>query len=67
MSNDEHLHGGDPERELKRFGIDAREVLDFSVNVSPLGVPPEIKAIWNDLWKEIESYPTVDMIVIGHY
>ena len=60
MTNDEHIHGGDPGRELKRFGIDAREVLDFSVNVSPLGVPPEIKTIWNDLWKEIESYPTVD-------
>ena len=60
MADDVHIHGGDPEREFKRFGIDAREVLDFSVNVSPLGVPPEIKAIWNDLWKEIESYPTVD-------
>ena len=60
MANDGHVHGGDPQRELKRLGIDAREVLDFSVNVSPLGVPPEIKAIWNDLWKEIESYPTVD-------
>jgi threonine-phosphate decarboxylase len=60
MASKEHLHGGDPERELKRLGIDAREVLDFSVNVSPLGVPREIKTIWNDLWKEIESYPTVD-------
>ena len=67
MANDVHIHGGDPERELKRFGIDAREVLDFSVNVSPLGVPPEIKAIWNDLWKEIESYPTVDGEGVVHY
>ena len=67
MANDEHIHGGDPQRELKRLGIDAREVLDFSVNVSPLGVPLEIKAIWNDLWKEIESYPTVDGEGVLHY
>jgi threonine-phosphate decarboxylase len=60
MKNDEHIHGGDPERELKRLGIDARKVLDFSVNISPLGVPREIKTIWSDLCKEIESYPTVD-------
>ncbi|UCE83028.1 MAG: threonine-phosphate decarboxylase [Deltaproteobacteria bacterium] len=60
MTSDEHIHGGDPERELKRFGIDAREVLDFSVNVSPLGVPAEVKAIWNELWQEIGHYPSVD-------
>jgi threonine-phosphate decarboxylase len=56
----EHIHGGDPERELKRLGLTPRQILDFSVNLSPLGVPREIKAIWNDLLGEIESYPTVD-------
>jgi threonine-phosphate decarboxylase len=56
----EHIHGGDPEKELQRLGLTPRQVLDFSVNLSPLGVPPEIKAIWNNLFKEIESYPTVD-------
>ena len=63
----EHIHGGDSERELKRLGLAPRQVLDFSVNVSPLGVPQEIKAIWNDLFKEIESYPTVDGRGVVHY
>ena len=67
MTNDEHIHGGDPERELKRLGLSPRRVLDFSVNVSPLGVPEEVKAIWNDLFKEIESYPTVDGRGVVHY
>ena len=49
MTNDEHIHGGDPGRELNRLGLETRDVLDFSVNVSPLGVPSEIKAIWNKL------------------
>ncbi|MGD9337129.1 MAG: threonine-phosphate decarboxylase CobD [Syntrophobacterales bacterium] len=60
MTSDEHIHGGDPERELRRLGIGTREVLDFSVNVSPLGVPEEVKAIWNELWQEIGHYPSVD-------
>ena len=59
MKSKEHIHGGDPERELKRLGIDAREVLDFSVNVSPLGVPTEIKSIWGELFREIDQYPSV--------
>jgi threonine-phosphate decarboxylase len=60
MSNDEHLHGGDPGRELDRLGLKSREVLDFSVNVSPLGTPSEIKAVWNELFDEIDRYPSVD-------
>ena len=56
----EHIHGGDAERELKRLGLAPRQILDFSVNISPLGVPQEIKAVWNDLFREIESYPTVE-------
>jgi threonine-phosphate decarboxylase len=60
MANDEHIHGGDPGRELNRLGLKSREVLDFSVNVSPLGVPSEIKAIWNELFAEVDRYPSVD-------
>ncbi len=59
MSNNEHIHGGDPEREFKRLGLSAREVLDFSVNVSPLGVPSKIRAIWSKLFEEVERYPSV--------
>ena len=67
MTSDEHIHGGNPERELKRLGLAPRQVLDFSVNVSPLGVPQEIRAIWNDLFREIERYPTVDGRGVVHY
>ncbi|UCG11276.1 MAG: threonine-phosphate decarboxylase [Deltaproteobacteria bacterium] len=60
MTSEEHIHGGDPERALRRLGVAPRDILDFSVNVSPLGVPQQVRAIWNDLWKEVESYPSVD-------
>ncbi len=67
MANDEHFHGGDPERELKRLGLATRDVLDFSVNVSPLGVPSEIKAIWKELLAEVDRYPSVDGQGVARY
>ena len=67
MSNDNHVHGGDPGRELKRLGLKSREVLDFSVNVSPLGVPPEIKAVWKELLAEVDRYPSVDGQGVARY
>jgi len=60
MTGNEHIHGGDPEQELKRLGLATREVLDLSVNVSPLGVPTEVQTIWNGLLQEVERYPSVD-------
>jgi threonine-phosphate decarboxylase len=60
MTYNEHIHGGDPQRELKRLGLATRQVLDFSVNVSPLGVPPEVESIWSQLFQEIDQYPSVD-------
>lgn len=67
LKEGEHIHGGDPERELKRLGLAPRQILDFSVNISPLGVPPEIEDMWNDLLREIENYPTVDGRGVVHY
>ncbi len=55
-----HIHGGHPEFDFNRLGIEPRPVLDFSVNVSPLGVPEPVKKIWNDLLLENTQYPTTD-------
>jgi threonine-phosphate decarboxylase len=52
-------HGGDPERELRRFGVAPRPVLDFSVNTSPLGPPPRLLQAWQEFAGEIERYPSV--------
>ncbi|MGI8553048.1 MAG: pyridoxal phosphate-dependent aminotransferase, partial [Dehalococcoidia bacterium] len=37
------MHGGVQEPELSLAGVSAAEVLDFSVNVSPLGPPPGVR------------------------
>lgn len=53
-----HQHGGHPDLDCKRLGIVARDVLDFSVNVSPLGLPVPIRELWDGLVLENEHYPT---------
>ncbi len=55
-----HLHGGDPRRDLARFGITPRPVVDFSVNLSPLGPPAEVIDLWPDLWRLMEHYPSLE-------
>ncbi|MEO0508779.1 MAG: threonine-phosphate decarboxylase [Verrucomicrobiota bacterium] len=53
-----HQHGGNPDLDCKRLGITSGEIIDFSVNVSPLGLPPQIRVLWDRLIVENEQYPT---------
>ena len=55
-----YIHGGSPEYYFRRFNLPEREVIDFSVNINPLGPPPIVKKIWNKLLDNIPLYPTVD-------
>lgn len=57
--NSTHKHGGNPEADFQRFEIAEKPVIDFSVNTSPLGPPPEIKEIWLSLYEEIKRYPSI--------
>jgi len=55
-----HRHGGDPAADFQRLGLAPGPVLDFSVNINPLGPPPEITAAWNGWRDDIHRYPTPD-------
>lgn len=54
-----HRHGGEPDHYFKRFKIPQKPVIDFSVNVNPLGPPPQLKKIWSSLYDEIKLYPGI--------
>lgn len=56
----EHKHGGNPQSDLMRFGLTEKPLLDFSVNLNPLGPPEIIKSSWMDLFKAVEGYPSVE-------
>ncbi len=55
-----YLHGGMPSYYFKKFNISERPVIDFSVNINPIGPPPVIKEIWNELLQKISIYPDIE-------
>lgn len=56
----EHRHGGDPTLDMRRLGIPPKPVLDFSVNVSPLGPPRAVIDAWPRLIESVSHYPSFD-------
>ncbi len=49
------VHGGLDPRELRALGIDAKGVLDFSANISPLGPPPGVRKALASV--DVAAYP----------
>lgn len=62
-----HRHGGRAEFDLERLDLSARPVLDFSVNLNPLGPPGIIRERWPDLLEGIESYPSLEGDGVARY
>ena len=68
MKNElQYKHGGTPRLDMVRLGVPLGPVLDFSVNLNPLGPPAIIKEKWEELYEEIEQYPSVEGDGIAHY
>ena len=55
----EYIHGGTPQADMARLGLKNRKVLDFSVNLNPLGPPDIIRKNWVEIFETIENYPSV--------
>ncbi len=55
-----HRHGGMPEVDIKRLGIEVNDLLDFSVNLNPLGPPEIVQQSWDSLFFRIENYPGIN-------
>lgn len=51
-------HGSNPQHLYKAFGINPpEEIVDFSVNINPLGAPEAIKHNWGNWLADIYDYP----------
>ncbi|WP_209122533.1 threonine-phosphate decarboxylase CobD [Alkalihalobacillus sp. BA299] len=51
-------HGANPHYFVKALGLQLPEqVIDFSENVNPLGVPPIVQVQWNQYIETIQTYP----------
>ncbi len=51
------IHGGNPWVLMRRHGFARHEVLDFSVDVNPLGFPPVVRSAITDHLEDIRCYP----------
>ena len=45
----EHRHGGNARFHMARFNMPERSVIDFSVNLNPLGPPGIIEERWMEM------------------
>lgn len=54
-----HEHGGVPDAAFERLNIPRRPVIDFSVNISPIGPPERILSEWSSFSKHISAYPEI--------
>lgn len=52
------IHGGNPGPMMRRLSVPECPVVDFSVNVSPLGLPSPVKAAWPQLMDAATLYPS---------
>lgn len=64
---DEYYHGGDPSKNLARFNLTQRTVIDFSTNLNPLGIPPVIREHWPELIEGVKCYPSIEGEGIAEY
>ncbi len=51
-------HGGDLIRAANKWGLDSREIIDFSSNINPLGPPPGLIDHLKERLPDITAYPT---------
>lgn len=61
MSNTQ-VHGGDLDIISRRYGIPKKDILNFSGNVNPLGLPEEVKKAVADNLDAICDYPDVSYL-----
>jgi len=52
-----YQHGGEAYKAFARYGLPPKQVIDFSVNLSPLGLPLGLKTAWAKLINSLAQYP----------
>ncbi|WP_026477751.1 threonine-phosphate decarboxylase CobD [Alkaliphilus transvaalensis] len=54
------IHGGNVSEIEKEYGISRKEILDFSANINPLGVPETLKKILVNTISDLINYPDIN-------
>lgn len=51
------VHGGNIHKVAREYGFKEDEIIDFSANINPLGVPSSLKEAIINRFNEVENYP----------
>jgi threonine-phosphate decarboxylase len=55
-----HKHGGNPIADMARLNLPETKIIDFSVNLNPLGMPDIITRNWAGLINGVQDYPSIE-------
>ena len=53
-------HGGEVFRMAVKYGIDIDQIIDFSANINPLGLPPGVDSALHAALQNLANYPEID-------
>ncbi|GAB6169534.1 threonine-phosphate decarboxylase CobD [Clostridium carnis] len=53
------VHGGNVKEISRKYGINPKEIIDFSANINPLGISDLVKNAMIDAIDKIEKYPDI--------
>jgi len=54
------VHGGEVFRLAVKYGIEIDNIIDFSANINPLGLPPGVDSALRDALQKLANYPEID-------
>ncbi len=54
------VHGGEVFRQARKYGIRIDEIIDFSANINPLGLPPGVDSALQEALSNLANYPEID-------
>ncbi|MBF0779545.1 MULTISPECIES: threonine-phosphate decarboxylase CobD [unclassified Granulicatella] len=60
-------HGGNVDKIARQLGIDATQLVDFSANINPLGMPKSLKQKFGELLALTQHYPDIEYTVPREY
>lgn len=64
MADEIALHGGNIYKEAEKHGVAPSDILDFSANINPLGIPPGLKAHLSNCLEKCTNYPDPDSTLL---
>ncbi|MDP3722172.1 MAG: threonine-phosphate decarboxylase CobD [Candidatus Omnitrophota bacterium] len=60
----QRVHGGDPWRLMRETGAPRAQILDFSVDVNPLGSPASVRSLILGQMEAIQDYPDPEAVAL---